>query len=192
MRIFSQFNISESRMFYHWWHHAISVGQPVVGIYLSMSAYKSTWLLLLVAWVENCSPSIFQLANHLKIFRETNMGFNYCLKTLLSGTNKKAVTWRLAEWVSALWKRVPVEVVEDTWEMSQPQRSWWLLGYPWLWAEKRFGRVKHDCEKTSGKSSPVCSAYIASVCAQEWCIKKKISPCEKSKRSFWMSIRLKC
>lgn len=102
MCIFSQFNISESRMFYHWWHHAISVGQPVVGIYLSMSAYKSTWLLLLVAWVENCSPSIFQSANHLKIFRETNMGFNCCLKTLLSGTNKKALTWRLAEWVSAL------------------------------------------------------------------------------------------
>lgn len=89
-----------------------SLGQPVVGIYFSVSAYKSTWLLFLVVWVENCSPSIFQSANHFKIFREMNMGFNYCLKTLLSGTNKKALTWRLAECLSS------------TMEESSSQSSW--------------------------------------------------------------------
>lgn len=89
MHIFSQFNISEIRVFYNWWHLKNSVDQTVVVMYLSLSAHEPSWLIFLVAWVKNRNPSAFQSTNHLKIFREKDVSFNCCLKTLPSGMIKK-------------------------------------------------------------------------------------------------------
>lgn len=139
-----------------------------------MASYKLCWpgsggdiLVIVSTWanlacVKNCSLSTFQSTNHLKIFREKNISFNCCLRTWLSGTKKKA--WRLAEWVSAPWKRIPERVVKTLKKCHIPDAPDGSEDINDLELKSGSEELDTDCENNLGKPSPICFAYI-SLCA---------------------------